>query len=209
MTEDNCVAGEIPPEFRPPEWLTETTPKRAPYFPQMGDQLMYFMQGHMLYVEAVMNRKLYTVDRRSLPWMKNTKFREVEHVKIIGMKYEIKPPRLCCLKLGIMDPGNEKLSMETFTIKYHDIPDVLDFLVLKQTYDVAMTRRWQKGDRFRCIIDDAWWIGTVECEEPHLAEFPDSLFMCYKVLWDNGEKERLSPWDMEVIDDSSMLFIYF
>lgn len=59
------------------------------------------------------------------------------------------------------------------------------------------------GDRFRCIIDDAWWLGTVESQEPHLPEFQDSMFMCYRVLWDNGERERLSPWDMELIDDRS------
>lgn len=59
------------------------------------------------------------------------------------------------------------------------------------------------GERFRCIIDDAWWLGTVESQEPHLAEFQDSLFMCYRVLWDNGERERLSPWDMELIDENS------
>ena len=68
MAELTGGADEIPEEFRPPEWLTETFPKKAPYFPQMGDELIYFMQGHMLYVEAVMNRKLYAVDKRNLPW---------------------------------------------------------------------------------------------------------------------------------------------
>nr|XP_027220954.1 bromodomain and WD repeat-containing protein 3-like [Penaeus vannamei] len=203
LSELNGAADEIPEEYRPPEWLTETFPKKAPYFPQMGDELIYFMQGHMLYVEAVMNRKLYTIDKRSLPWMRTTnKLRDQEFVKIIGIKYEIKPPRLCCLKLGIMDLGRGKLTSDSFTIKYHDMPDVLDFLILKATYNYAMSRHWQKGDRFRCIIDDAWWLGTVESHEPHLPEFPDSMFMCYRVLWDNGEEERLSPWDMEPIDEN-------
>ncbi|KAK8727619.1 hypothetical protein OTU49_009654, partial [Cherax quadricarinatus] len=203
LSEIGGGADEIPEEFRPPEWLTETFPKKAPYFPQMGDELIYFMQGHMLYVEAVMNRKLYNVDKRSLPWMRSTnKLRHQEFVKIIGIKYEIKPPRLCCLKLGILEVGRGKLTSDSFTIKYHDMPDVLDFLILKATYDVAVRRQWRPGDRFRCIIDDAWWLGTVESQEPHLPEFQDSMFMCYRVLWDNGERERLSPWDMEVIDDS-------
>lgn len=66
---------EIPPEFRPPEWLTETVPKKAPFFPQMGDEVMYFCQGHQLYVEAVINRKLYAVDKRSLPWIRKHNLR--------------------------------------------------------------------------------------------------------------------------------------
>lgn len=61
---------EIPPEFRPPEWLSETVPKKAPYFPQMGDKVMYFRQGHQYYYEAVINRKLYNIEKRSLPWTK-------------------------------------------------------------------------------------------------------------------------------------------
>ncbi|KAK7075021.1 Bromodomain and WD repeat-containing protein 3 [Halocaridina rubra] len=204
LSEISGGADEIPEEFRPPEWLTETFPKKAPYFPQMGDELIYFMQGHMLYVEAVMNRKLYNIDRRNLPWMRTVnKLRDQEYVKIIGIKYEIKPPRLCCLKLGILEIGSGKLTSDSFAIKYHDMPDVLDFLILKATYDVAVNRHWRTGDRFRCIIDDAWWFGTVERQEPHLSEFPDSMFMCYRVLWDNGEQERLSPWDMELIDEQS------
>ncbi|XP_045621318.2 bromodomain and WD repeat-containing protein 3 isoform X2 [Procambarus clarkii] len=203
LSEIGGGADEIPEEFRPPEWLTETFPKKAPYFPQMGDELIYFMQGHMLYVEAVMNRKLYTVDKRSLPWTRTSnKLRHQEFVKIIGIKYEIKPPRLCCLKLGILEVGKGKLTTDSFTIKYHDMPDVLDFLILKATYDVAVRRQWRPGDRFRCIIDDAWWLGTVESQESHLPEFQDSMFMCYRVLWDNGERERLSPWDMEIIEDN-------
>ncbi|KAB7498071.1 Bromodomain and WD repeat-containing protein 3, partial [Armadillidium nasatum] len=200
MAESDMEVDEIPPEFRLPDWLGETVPKKAPYFPQMGDEIMYFRQGHQLYVEAVLSRQLYQIDKRSLPWIRKHNLRDQEYVKIIGIKYEIKPPRLCCLKLGIMDMDGV-LTGDSFTIKYHDMPDVLDFLVLKNTYDTAVRRNWKSGDRFRCIIDDAWWIGTVETQEPHLPEFPDSMFMCYRVLWDNGERERLSPWDMEPIDD--------
>jgi hypothetical protein len=28
--------------FAPSQWLSETLPKKAPYFPQIGDVLMYF-----------------------------------------------------------------------------------------------------------------------------------------------------------------------
>lgn len=68
-------------------------------------------------------------------------------VKVVGIKYEIRPPRLCCLKLALMEE-NGRLSGDNFTIKYHDMADVLDFLVLKQTYDMAMSRNWTVGDRY-------------------------------------------------------------
>ena len=33
--------GEIPDEYKPPEWLSEVIPKKAPYYPQMGDEVAY------------------------------------------------------------------------------------------------------------------------------------------------------------------------
>lgn len=92
MADISGGADEIPEEYRPPEWLTETFPKKAPYFPQMGDELIYFMQGHMLYVEAVMNRKLYTIDKRNLPWNRTTNKLRVSvdywnHIKLILFTY--------------------------------------------------------------------------------------------------------------------------
>lgn len=79
-----------------------------------------------------------------------------------------------------------------------------DFITTKFTFVWYLS-----DDRFRCIIDDAWWLGTVENQEPHLPEFQDSMFLCYRVLWDNGERERLSPWDMEIIDDNSKLLVLY
>lgn len=49
------------------------------------------------------------------------------------------------------------------------------------------------------MIDNAWWCGKI-IEQSSL----ESLFLCYQVLWDNGEKENLSPWDMEPINPKSM-----
>ncbi|XP_009425977.3 bromodomain and WD repeat-containing protein 1 isoform X5 [Pan troglodytes] len=125
-----------------------------------------------------------------------------ELVKIVGIRYEVGPPTLCCLKLAFIDPATGKLTDKSFSIRYHDMPDVIDFLVLRQFYDEARQRNWQSCDRFRSIIDDAWWFGTVLSQEPYQPQYPDSHFQCYIVRWDNTEIEKLSPWDMEPIPDN-------
>ena len=129
-------------------------------------------------------------------------FQAQEFVKVIGIKYEIRPPRLCCLKLAQMNEEGH-LTGVTFTIKYHDIPDVLDFLVLRQTFDNALDRTWSEGNRFRCMIDDGWWTGQIISVQPLSEEFPDSYFMCFNIRWDSGETEFMSPWDLEPIDEES------
>lgn len=56
--------------YRMSEWLTEVKPRKSPYFPQMGDELVYFPQGHHLYLDAVRTKKIYEVNSKNLPWTK-------------------------------------------------------------------------------------------------------------------------------------------
>ncbi|XP_075429008.1 bromodomain and WD repeat-containing protein 3-like isoform X1 [Ascaphus truei] len=196
--------GEPTEEWIPPPWILDTIPRRSPFVPQMGDEVIYFRQGHEAYVRAVKKVKIYSINIQKQPWNK-MELREQEILKVVGIKYEVGPPTLCCLKLAFLDPTSGKMSGESFSVKYHDMPDVIDFLVLYQFYKEAKERNWQIGDRFRSIIDDAWWFGTVESQQPFQLEYPDSSFQCYSVHWDNNERENMSPWDMEPIPDGTAL----
>ncbi|CAH0552741.1 unnamed protein product [Brassicogethes aeneus] len=189
-------------QYRLSEWLSETIPRKSPYYPQMGDEIVYFIEGHQLYLNAVRNKNAYEINTKDLPWNKMP-IRDHEFVKVIGIQYEIKPPRLCCLRLALLDE-EARMTGKIFTVKYHDMPDVLDFFVLKQTYCTAISRNWTIGDKFRCMIDDGWWIGEIIDKSPASDLFPNSSFLCYGIKWQNGEQERMSPWDFEPIDDNRM-----
>uniref|UniRef100_A0A6I8NIC6 Bromodomain and WD repeat domain containing 3 n=1 Tax=Ornithorhynchus anatinus TaxID=9258 RepID=A0A6I8NIC6_ORNAN len=178
-----------------PQWILDTIPRRSPFVPQMGDELIYFRQGHEAYVRAVRKAKIYSVNLQKQPWNKMD-LREQELVKTVGIKYEVGPPTLCCLKLAFLEPTSGKMTGEAFSIKYHDMPDVIDFLVLHQFYNEAKNGT---GDRFRSIIDDAWWFGDVESQQPFQPEYPDSS----SPVWDNNEREKMSPWDMEPIPEGT------
>ena len=55
-------------------WLSEVVPQRSPYFPQVGDELVYFRQGHELYVKHVIKLKIYSMDKKmmkSLPYVQD------------------------------------------------------------------------------------------------------------------------------------------
>ncbi|XP_051961036.1 bromodomain and WD repeat-containing protein 3 isoform X2 [Xyrauchen texanus] len=189
-------------EWLPPSWVRVTIPRRSPFVPQMGDELIYFCQGHQAYVRAVRRAKVYSINPQKQPWNR-LELRDQESVKVVGIKYEVGPPTLCCLKLAFLDPTSGKITNESFSLKYHDMPDVIDFLVLQKFYNEAKKHNWQTGQRFRSIIDDAWWFGLVESQQPFQNEYPDSLFQCYAVRWDNGEREKMSPWDMEPIPEEA------
>ncbi|XP_049690892.1 bromodomain and WD repeat-containing protein 1 isoform X2 [Accipiter gentilis] len=192
---------ELSYDCHPPVWITDTALRRSPFVPQMGDEVIYFRQGHEAYIEAVRRNNIYELNPHKEPWRKVV-LRDQELVKIVGIRYEVGPPTLCCLKLAFIDHATGKHTDKSFSIRYHDMPDVIDFLILRQFYDEARQRNWQASDRFRSIIDDAWWFGTVLGQEPYQPQYPDSHFQCYSVKWDNGEIEKLSPWDMEPVPDN-------
>jgi WD40 repeat protein len=190
---------EIVSEYRYPEWLTEVKPRRTPYFPQVGDDVIYFRKGHELYVEAVLRQKLYTINSRPQPLNRKT-VKDQQLVKVLDIEYEIRSPRLVKLKLACLDEQTNQQTGDTFVLKYHDMPDVIDFLVLHQYYENSIKRRWQVQDRFRAIVDDRWWFGRIASIENDSTE---DQFQMYKILWDSGEEELMSPWDIESLDNRS------
>uniref|UniRef100_A0A4W5NI18 BRWD/PHIP ancillary-like domain-containing protein n=1 Tax=Hucho hucho TaxID=62062 RepID=A0A4W5NI18_9TELE len=103
-------------EWLPSAWITDTVPRRCPYIPQMGDEVYYFRQGHEAYVEMTKQNKIYSINPKKQPWHK-MELREQELVKIVGLKYEVGLPSLCCLKLAFLDPDTGKLTGGSFSMK--------------------------------------------------------------------------------------------
>lgn len=122
-------------------------------------------------------------------------------MRVVNIKYELKPPRLVCLKLEVQAWDSDSPTGPTLLVQYHDMPDVVDFVILRQIHDKYMRHNWNPGDRFRCLIDRYWWVGTVDNLEVNKT-YPTSKFLCYNITWDNNEKEKMSPWDMDIITDS-------
>ena len=127
--------GDIGEEFIPSAWLSETIPRKTPYFPQIGDVLMYFKSGHYKYNELVELRKSYKLNMREQHWMRKKNLEEPTMVKVDEIRFEIRPPRLCVLKLAILNQSTSEETGDHITIKYHDMNDVVDFLVLYQVFN--------------------------------------------------------------------------
>uniref|UniRef100_A0A224YSH8 Bromodomain and WD repeat domain containing protein 1/3 n=1 Tax=Rhipicephalus zambeziensis TaxID=60191 RepID=A0A224YSH8_9ACAR len=129
--------------LRHPEWLMDTVPRKTPYFPQIGDEVVYFHQGHQSYVQAVKRCRVYHVRDQAQPWVRH-RLREQELLRVLDVKFELCPPvHLCCLRVVPIEPHRSQMDGEPFDIRYHDMPDVIDFIVLRQTYDTAMRRNWK------------------------------------------------------------------
>jgi len=51
------------------------------------------------------------------------------------------------LKLAVTDWETGELTGTNFIVRYHDIPDVVDFLILRQVHDKYIRHNWNPGDR--------------------------------------------------------------
>ena len=155
-------------------------------------------------MDTVKKKKLFKFHPRDVPWSTRT-IREQEFAKIIGIEFETKSSiPLICLKVNLIylellylylcnatfflqlnrvDPVTGVLTGECFTLKYHDVPDICDILVLRQNYDMALQRNWHPGDRFRAIVGNSWWEGHLEARKPLSAECPNSMFLCFLIRY--------------------------
>lgn len=163
--------------------------RKSPYVPQIGDEVVYFRQGHELYLEAVQNQNAYELkDENTLPSVDVADVQEF--CRVLDVHVEIRPPRLVCLKLSTQ-------SNKRFKVRYHDMPNVVDFVILRQTYERGIERHWKPKERFKSLIDDLWYIGCVEAKLPFQDEHPECEFQSLRIVWDTGEEEAMSPWDLE------------
>ncbi|CAG2162140.1 unnamed protein product [Oppiella nova] len=187
------------------DWFTDVHPKKTPYFPQPGDEVVYFRSGHQHYIDKVRENKIYNISPTIKPFKQRASQRDEVFAKIEDIKYDVKPPRLVTLKLVVLDIETFEPTNAHFMVRYHDVENVVDFIVLRQMYDLSVERNWQVGDEFRSIIDDNWWFGCITCLKESQ---PFTQFQCFDVLWANGDTESLSPWDLEPINHETWLLLF-
>ena len=68
------------------------------------------------------------------------------------VEFELHPPRLVNLKLERVNWETREHLGTYLHVRYHDLPSVPDFFVLRQMYDKSVTRRWHAGDRYTVPI---------------------------------------------------------
>ncbi|KRY66812.1 Bromodomain and WD repeat-containing protein 1, partial [Trichinella pseudospiralis] len=182
-------------KFHFSDWITSTTCRPSPYFPQQGDEVVYFHQGHRMYVDEVRRANLYKLKEKDLPWNSGLRLEETEFAVVKEVTFHLHQVRSCRLKLTRINPRSSvEQHAFSFYVCFHDIPSVIDFIVLRQLYDSSIRRRWRTEDSFKALIDDRWWFGTVvgKVTQPQST----SHFQSIMVRWENQDEDRLSPWDL-------------
>ncbi|VDM38223.1 unnamed protein product [Toxocara canis] len=182
-----------------PTWMRLVQPLKFPYVAQLDDEVVYFRQGHELYLQSVAQQELYPITARMHPL---AELNAEEFCIVDEVKYSRKPFRLTTVRLARIDENGVRSGL-VFSVKYHDMENVPDFIILRHLYNESVSRRYQPGDRIETILDNHWWTGTVDKKEAHDEEnYPRSNWYCLTVKWDTGEDEKMSPWDVQPLQQN-------
>ena len=74
-------------------------------------QVVYFHQGHRIYVESVQAKKLHPVHKSTIPWQKYVLMPQ-ELCQVTNVRYSVGPPTLCCITLTLLQPFNKSAEEE-------------------------------------------------------------------------------------------------
>nr|VDD16542.1 unnamed protein product [Brassica oleracea] len=170
------------------------------YIPQLGDEVVYFKQGHKEFLES---RELNESDRsRYLP----RNLGAVEFCKVEKLNYDTYPGsgESCCkMTLRVLDSSSSHASRKEFQLTLPDLINFPDFIVEKTRYDAAMKTNWEVGDECRVWWRNesseggAWWDGRIESSQVKSPNFPDSPWERYKVVYETGDTNLHSPWEFD------------
>ncbi|XP_054163811.1 uncharacterized protein LOC128961583 [Oppia nitens] len=176
------------------DWLLRKKPAKYPYFPQLGDEVVYIPLGHRSYIDAVrVNQHYIQTNTNKFVNTNDCIFAKVKEIKFEKHK-DITVSKLTLICLD--NTNNE--TKQQFTVKFHDIDNVIDFIILKQMYDNSIKIEWKVGDQFRAIVEDKYWFGTIANFVLN-ANNEMSYFQSIGVKWANDSHELLSFWDLEKI----------
>ncbi|KAJ0259076.1 WD40 domain-containing protein [Hirschfeldia incana] len=174
------------------------------YIPQLGDEVVYFKQGHRDFLKT---KELNDSDRsRYLP----RNLGAVEFCKVEKLNYDTYPGsgESCCkMTLRVLDSSSSSsshASRKEFQLTLPDLINFPDFIVEKTRYDAAIKTNWEVGDECRVWWRDEsseggdWWDGRIESSQVKSAEFPDSPWERYKVVYETtGDTDLHSPWEFD------------
>nr|GEU54066.1 PH-interacting protein [Tanacetum cinerariifolium] len=179
-------------------WLLLATHEEGSrYIPQLGDEVVYFRQGHQDYISGSNSREIG-------PWTKGN-IRDVEFCKVKDLEYATHPGSgegCCKMTLQFEDPSSNVVG-KTFKLTLREVTGFPDFLVERSRYDAAMKRDWRCRDK--CQVwwknedeeNGNWWDGRIVAVKPKSDDFPDSPWERYSVQY-KGDPIALphSPWEL-------------
>ncbi|XVF22103.1 hypothetical protein REPUB_Repub12eG0145000 [Reevesia pubescens] len=186
------------PSVRKLSWLMLSEQEEGyRYIPQLGDEVVYFRQGHE---ECIESGRL----KGAGPWSSRGYLNAVEICRVENLAYSHFPGsgESCCkITLRFVDDSSRAFD-DAFMLTLPELIGFPDFLIEKTRYDAAIRREWTRRDK--CLVwwkndneeGGSWWDGRIIASEAKSMDFPDSPWERYEVIYKDGCKYQHSAWEL-------------
>uniref|UniRef100_A0AC35TW21 WD_REPEATS_REGION domain-containing protein n=1 Tax=Rhabditophanes sp. KR3021 TaxID=114890 RepID=A0AC35TW21_9BILA len=179
--------------------------RRFPYYPQIGDHIVYFKQGYEAYQAEVKKQKLYTISKsKKRNMLIDQKLNAETFCVVTKIEYLSNPKALIHVTVTVTDEV-KFCNGESFEIYYNDCNDVADFLILREYYDIALRQKFKPSNKVETIMLDEskFYTGTVESIRVFDEAWPKSLWNRVIVRWnyDPATTYAASAWEIDGVKE--------
>uniref|UniRef100_A0AC35UG40 Bromo domain-containing protein n=1 Tax=Rhabditophanes sp. KR3021 TaxID=114890 RepID=A0AC35UG40_9BILA len=175
--------------------------RRFPYYPQIGDHIVYFKQGYEAYQAEVKKQKLYTISKsKKRNMLIDPKLNAETFCVVTKIEYLSNPQALIHVTVTVTDEV-KLCNGESFQIYYNNCNDVADFLILREYYDIALRQKFKPSNKVETIMLDEskFYTGTVQSIRAFDEAWPESLWNRVIVRWnyDPTTTYAASAWEID------------
>eukprot|EP00833_Pecoramyces_ruminatium_P004097 jgi/Orpsp1_1/1178129/evm.model.c7180000064164.2 len=195
---------------------------KEPFLPQLGDEVVYVMNGHKDYLEIVPDPFQKTFNR-NYPWTQDFTMEEVEFCIVTKVEFFLGPPLHCQITLKQLAPINPLTDSKSelflpnlvpkrealdplkrsFILKYYYIPGESDFIMLFKDYIHYMSQPFALNKEVIIRNINQTGVITAIASEDTTTKTVKSPWKCFEVHYKDSETQEekignFSPWELLV-----------
>ncbi|GBB86900.1 hypothetical protein RclHR1_13350003 [Rhizophagus clarus] len=217
-----------------PEWIRMIKPQASPYHPQIGDVIVYFLNGH-----KEMLRKCYHDNDNSVlldilgpddpvlhkdhAWNKLTTDKKAKDNILFCLIDDIewirgdrnKPfVKITAKTLNLqnnkhplpLDPMFDRKATAKVTIYYYDYTNMSDFIVLYDRVAAGLNKRLKLGEKVFATYDNTSYSGTIVQIDKSKSNDDWSPWPTYTVNWDpENSQDTLHSWELKRENEQDLI----
>jgi len=204
-----------------PDWLSISDRRYSPYLPQIYDMVAYFPEGHRTFLAKEARPQFHEHLQPYVSTAAGNRRSQQSPViaQVVDIQFFVLPDRPWCqLTLIPLDDSillsdeqqqqalrSDFASPDRFVIKYYDMEDIPDFLILASRYQWSLGQDYHVGHLVRVLYGhDEIYSGRIT----RAGSRRRSSWQCYTIEWLTltDPPEDCSPWELEPVDDTGSAF---
>ena len=185
---EQIVQRRRPKPNKPDHWVSLDKPSKVPYVPQIGDAVIYFKEGHKLFLQSE------TDDTFNTKPYENFDIPDIFRCKISNVTFHTHT-------ISVWASVELTDGQITFPVSFYDTQNMADFIILEEHFQWTEDQNWKIGDSVQVVYeDDKYFNGVIQAVKTgttwntHTVFFENEEFTDDFCVWelDHPETQFLS-----------------